>query len=267
MTSDTQTGSAAIQGRLWSARADDWAAIQERQVGPAFEAALDALSVGAGTRLLDAGCGAGMVLRLAAERGAEVAGLDASAGLLAHARRRVPDAPIVRGELEDLPFEDGAFDVVTGFNSFQYAARPAAALAEAIRVLAPGGRILLLTWGPPEQCEAAGYLAAVGRLMPPPPPGAGGPFALSQPDALTGLFDEAGLDVATIADVTTVWSYDDEPTALAGLLSSGPVVVAIEHAGEEAVRAAVAAFLEPFRTAEGGYRITNLFRYVIGTPR
>jgi hypothetical protein len=41
----------------------------------------------------------------------------------------------------------------------------------------------------------------------------------------------------------------------------------IEHAGEEAVRGTTAAFLQPFRTAEGGYRITNVFRYVIGTSR
>ena len=131
MSSTTQTSSAAIEGRLWSVRADDWAAIQERQVAPAYEAALDALRVGPSTRLLDAGCGAGMFMRLAADRGADVHGLDASEGLLAHARGRVPGAPLLQGELEQLPYEDASFDIVTGFNSFQYAARPAVALAEA----------------------------------------------------------------------------------------------------------------------------------------
>jgi hypothetical protein len=41
----------------------------------------------------------------------------------------------------------------------------------------------------------------------------------------------------------------------------------IEHAGQDEVHAATVAFLGPFRTADGGYRITNVFRYVIGTPR
>jgi len=267
MSSTAQTSSAAIEGRLWSARADDWAGIQERQVAPAYEAALDALRVGPSTRLLDAGCGAGMFIRLAADRGADVHGLDASEGLLAHARSRVPGAPLLQGDLEQLPYEEASFDIVTGFNSFQYAARPAAALAEARRVVVPEGRVLLLNWAPAGLCEAAGYLMALGALMPPPPPGAPGPFALSDTEALSALFDDAGLDVVAVEDIECVWSYPDELTATAGLMCAGPVVGVIEHAGEQVVRAATDSFLEPFRTADGGYRITNVFRYVIGTPR
>jgi SAM-dependent methyltransferase len=266
MTSQTETGSAQAQGRLWGVRADDWAAIQENKLAPAFIAALDALRVSAGTRLLDVGCGAGMVLRLAADRGADVTGIDASEALLTHARRRVPGAPIVQGEIEDLPFDDDSFDVVTGFNSFQYAAHPVAALAESVRVVAPGGRVLLLTWGMPEQCDAAAYLAALGALMPPPPPGAEGPFALSAETALSELFGQVGLAVETIADIACEWSYSDEATALAGLMCSGPVVGVIEHAGEEAVRAAAKAFLDPFRTDDGGYLMTNTFRYALSAP-
>jgi SAM-dependent methyltransferase len=267
MSSSTQMSTAAVEGRLWSVRADDWAAVQERQVAAAYESALDALNVGPDTRLLDAGCGAGLFLRLAADRGADVTGLDASEGMLSHARARVPGAPLLQGELEDLPYEDMSFDVVTGFNSFQYAACPAVALAQARRVAVADGRVLLLTWAPAELCQATGYLIALGNLMPPPPPGTPGPFALSGTEALCALFDAAGLDVVAVEDVECVWRYADEPTAVAGLMCSGPVVGVIEHAGEQAVRAATASFLEPFRIADGGYRITNVFRYVIGTSR
>src|SRR4051794_10322918 len=110
---NTQAGTGVEQGRLWSVRAHAWASIQERQVGPAFGAALGALEGGRETRLLDVGCGAGMVLRLAADRGADVAGLAASESLLEHARSRVPGAPIVHGEIEELPYDDATFDVVT----------------------------------------------------------------------------------------------------------------------------------------------------------
>jgi SAM-dependent methyltransferase len=266
MSTTTIPRSAQRQGALWSRRADDWASIQEAQGRPVFEAALAALGVGAGTRLLDVGCGAGLALRMAADRGAEVAGLDASEALLAHARRRVPGAPLVHGELEELPFDAAGFDVVTGFNSFQYAAQPVNALREARRVLAPGGRVLLVVWSPPEQCEAAAYLGDLGNLMPPPPPGAGGPFALSGETALAALVDEAGLELYEVTDVACEWQYADEPTAIAGLICAGPVVGVTEHAGEDAVRDVTARFLEPFRTAGGGYRISNHFRIAIATP-
>jgi SAM-dependent methyltransferase len=267
MATRTQPGSSAIQGPLWSARADDWAQIQEPLMRPAFDAALDALRLEPNTRLLDVGCGSGLALRLAADRGASVTGLDASRGQLEHARRQVPGAPLVQGELEELPFDDGSFDVVTGFNSFQYAARPTLALAEAARVLAPGGRVLYLNWAPPEQCEAAAYLAAIGGLLPPAPPGAPGPFALSNRDAIERIFDEAGLTISATADVPVVWSYPDEATAIAGLVAAGPIALAINHAGLDATVAATTAFLEPFRTETGGYRVTNVFRYAIGGSR
>jgi SAM-dependent methyltransferase len=267
MSTQTQPGSATIQGPLWSERVDDWARIQEPAMRPAFEAGLDALTITPETRLLDVGCGSGLALRLAADRGAVVSGLDASSGMLDYARRRVPGAPLVQGELEELPFPDSSFDVVTGFNSFQYAARPGVALSEAARVLAPGGRVLYLNWAPPEQCEAAAYLAVIGGLLPPAPPGAPGPFALSDHDAIVRVFDEAGLAVTSTADVTVVWSYPDEATALAALMAAGPIVLAINHAGEKAVVDATLGFMEPFRTDDGGYRITNIFRYAIGDPR
>src|SRR5437868_12209979 len=112
MSTGTQQGTAELQGRLWNVKAADWAELQEPYVTPAFIAALDALGVSDGTRLLDVGCGAGRALRLAADRGAKVTGLDASHGLLEYARRRVPDATIVQGELQSLPFADGTFDAV-----------------------------------------------------------------------------------------------------------------------------------------------------------
>jgi ubiquinone/menaquinone biosynthesis C-methylase UbiE len=65
--------------------------------------------VTSGTRLLDAGCGAGLLALLASFRGAEVSALDASPGLLAIARQRLPHADVREGDLEALPFADGSF--------------------------------------------------------------------------------------------------------------------------------------------------------------
>ncbi len=82
---------AEVNGALWGARAADWASLQENQCEPVYEAVLERLSVGPGTVLLDAGCGAGMASQMAASRGARVTGVDASEALLAFARQRVPE--------------------------------------------------------------------------------------------------------------------------------------------------------------------------------
>lgn len=259
----TPTGSAGLQESLWGPRADDWATRQESVMHAAFEACFDAVGVAAGTRLLDAGCGSGLALRLAADRGAEVAGLDATEALLAHARRRVPGAPLVHGDLEALPFEAASFDVVTGFNSFQYATRPRAAVAEALRVTRPGGQVLALVWGPADMCELGPYIAALGAHMPPPPPGAPGPFALSGESALAELLTSAGLADVVIADVRIEWAYPDMETAVRALSSSGPAYKAIQHAGEAAVGASIAQVLEPYREGRA-ISVHNTWRYAIG---
>ena len=76
------------------------------------------MPVGESTRLLDVGCGAGRFCRIARDRGARVAGLDATREFIDIARERTPDGEFEVGEMEDLPWQDDSFDVVTGFNSF-----------------------------------------------------------------------------------------------------------------------------------------------------
>jgi ubiquinone/menaquinone biosynthesis C-methylase UbiE len=120
-----------VNGRLWGSAAADWAAIQEHTCRPVYEAVFDFVDLKPGARYLDVGCGAGLAAQLAAARGAQVSGLDAAENMLAIARTRVPDGDFHVGELESLPFPDGTFDLVTGFNAFQYAANPVAALADA----------------------------------------------------------------------------------------------------------------------------------------
>jgi SAM-dependent methyltransferase len=259
-----ESGTAARQSDLWGARPRDWAEVQEGQVRPLYDAVLDATRVDQYTRLLDVGCGAGMAAELAAERGAHVAGFDATEPLLEVARERVPDGDFRSGDMEELPFDDDAFTLVTGFNSFQFAGDPARALREAARVAEPGAPIAVGTWGRAEQCEAAVVLKASSELGPPPPPGrAPGPFALSEPGALEGFVEQAGLTAGDAVEVEAIWRYPDLDTALRGLTSAGPGTAAIRQSGEERVREALANALEPFGDGSGGYRLTNAFRYLI----
>jgi SAM-dependent methyltransferase len=256
-------GSAAVPGRLWGAAARDWARLAEPSATPFYEAVFDAIGVGPGVALLDAGCGAGYALTLAGARGARVTGLDASAGLLEVARERLGDAELHEGDLEELPFADASFDAVTAFNSVQFAADPGAAVRELGRVARPGAPVAIVTWGSPERCESRVIIAAIAGLLPPAPAGAGGPFALSEPGRLEELAQSAGLRPQRVADVPTPFSYPDLETAIRTQLSAGPARRAIEYAGESATREALGAAFAASRQSDGRYRQDNVFRFLI----
>lgn len=98
----------------------------------------------AGRRILDAGCGSGSLAAQLRDRGADVTGIDASAGMLAIARRRLgDDVPLHVGDLCDpLPFADASFDDVVASLVLHYLEDWAPTLAEIRRVLRPGGRLI-----------------------------------------------------------------------------------------------------------------------------
>src|SRR5690349_12719802 len=106
---------------VWGTHAAGWAE-HEHQYRPVYEKVLNLLGeVGS---VLDVGCGAGTFLRAAADRGARVGGLDGSPALLELAREQVPEADLRHGDLQALPWEDAAFDAVTSFTSYWFAAEP-----------------------------------------------------------------------------------------------------------------------------------------------
>jgi SAM-dependent methyltransferase len=259
------TQTAAATGRLWGYRARDWSEVQEGQFAAAYHAVLAYAGVGPGTRHLDAGCGAGMVAALSASLGAEVAGIDAAEGMLEIARQRTPSGDFRHGDLEDLPFAAASFDLVTGFNAFQFVADPIPALREAARVTRPGGAVAVMTWGDPAGMEAAALLAALKPLMPPAPPGAPGPFALSDEAVLRGVALAAGLTTVAVFDIDTPWFYADEETALRGLGSSGGATAAIARSGEYAVTEAHRGALARFRRPDGSYRIGASARCMVAS--
>lgn len=261
-TATDARGTAAVQGELWGTDAPRWAA-QEDQQQPLYAELAERLGLGDGSAVLDIGCGSGAFLRLAADRGAVVTGLDASEALVEIARARVPGADIRIGDLEELPFDANAFDVATGFNSFQFAADMTTALREAARVVRPDGRVVIQVWGRAERCDLTAMLAVVGPLLPSPPPSGPDGRALSEPGVLEGLATAAGLTPVETGDVVFHFVYPDEETMLATQLSAGLVALASRLAGEETVRAAIVSALAPFRAADGSYRLENEWHYLI----
>lgn len=129
-----------MQGVVTALSADPWGTVDALVDGPlhpggreATEALLDRAGVGAGTRVLDVGCGSGASLELARERGASAVGID-----------RTPRGPgVVGGTFEALPVRDGAADVVLAECTLCLADDLDAALGETGRVLRGDGRLAL----------------------------------------------------------------------------------------------------------------------------
>jgi SAM-dependent methyltransferase len=263
MRSATQAfGSAERWGPLWGARAEDWAANEEQQL-PTYEEAIRRVGVARGEHVLDLGCGSGVFLRLVADRGARAFGLDASEALIEIARARVPEADLRVGDMQFLPYEDDAFDLVTGFNSFFFAADMTAAVREAGRVTKPGAPVVLQVWGPPEACDLEAMKVVARRYLPPPPPDAPPVPELWRPGVLEGIAADAGLTPLTSFEVSWAYEYPDEEALGRGMLAAGGLAELAGADGVDAVRTAIVDALRPYRTADGRYRLRNEYRYLV----
>lgn len=125
---------------------------------------LSAARVSSDTSLLDVACGPGYVLGLAAQKGADVKGVDLSEKMVNLARKNYPEIDVRTGDAEDLPYENSSFDVVAinfGVLHFPNADK---ALVEAHRVLKPGGRLALTAWSGPEGSAIGFAMDAVAEF-------------------------------------------------------------------------------------------------------
>lgn len=265
-------GSAPSQAELWGESARDWADVMEGWDGwgiPLYRHVLERVSVASGTRLLDVGCGAGRFCRIAADRGAEVAGIDAASPLVEIARERVPAADLRVGDMEQLPWGDETFDVVTGFNSFFIAGDMTNALREARRVTRAGGTVAMTVFGRPERCESTPVFASLARFAPSPPtdrekadPAEEGP-RLHEEGVLEQIATEAGLTPKQAGYVNVAEHYPNLETMVRGYIAAAPFVRATRAAGDEAVRAALTEVLRRLEAPTGGYRLEDELRYLI----
>ncbi len=129
----------------WQAAAssyDGFAAATILFVDPLLQAA----GVKSGMRLLDVACGPGVASAQAAAMGARVTGVDFSPEMIAEARRRHPAIAFETGDAEALPFPDASFDAVIANFGIHHVERPERAIAEARRVLVPGGNFAFTIW-------------------------------------------------------------------------------------------------------------------------
>jgi SAM-dependent methyltransferase len=253
----------------WTHGAADWADVMEGQDGwgvPVYRHVLDAIDPAPGARLLDVGCGAGRFCRLAADRGLQVSGLDATAAFIEIAGERVPDGDFVVGHMEELPYADETFDLVTGFNSFFIASDMAAVLREAGRVARPGGRIATTVFGRPDRCDSTSLFGAVRGLFPAPAEAGGSSEKeLHEEGVLEEVAAEAGLTVSDAGYFSFAENYADPETLARGMMAAPPMVRAAGTAGADVVRATLIDAAAPFIQEDGRVQLDEEVRYLIAT--
>ena len=197
----------AFEHAGWEKAASDYRATFAAATQEFVEPLLDAAGVAAGTRVLDLACGPGIVTAAAADRGAEAAGLDFSPAMLALARAANPSLHFHEGDAEALPFADGAFDAVVSNFGIHHIPRPERALAEAFRVLRPGGTLAFTTWAAPAENIPWQLLQDAIRLHGDPgaaktPPSGGG---LGDTGRVLRLLHAAGFSEAAAEPVRREW--------------------------------------------------------------
>ena len=184
----------------WHDRAgqyDDATALATLQIVPAM---LDALHLRPRMDLLDLACGPGYVAGAAAAMLVHAQGVDFAPAMVKAAQARFPDLAFQEADIQALPYANASFDAAACNMGLFHVTDPALAMAEAARVLRPGGRFAFSQWTAPDDSELYSRLFAIMKAeadmsLADPAPDA---YALSDPAKVQALLQTAGFsDIST----------------------------------------------------------------------
>lgn len=177
------------------------------------EALVASLGVGPGMAVLDLGCGDGTTALPAAERGADVLGVDIAANLVAAGNARAKAAGLAKlrfeeGDASDLAgLADARFDLVLTMFGAMFAPRPHEVAREMVRVTRPDGRIVMGNWIPGDPTLIARILKISAAFTPPPPEGFVSPVSWGVEDNVRDRFAAAGVPPEKIACERAGWVF------------------------------------------------------------
>jgi SAM-dependent methyltransferase len=205
---------AALEKREWAKAdvANSYAQVFAKAADMVVPYLVDAVRAEKGTKALDLCCGHGNVASGLVKAGARVTGLDFSPAMLDIARTCVPQARFVEGDAMALGFADASFDAVTIGFGMPHVPDPPMVIAEARRVLRPGGRLAFSVWCGPEVDTALGYvfgaIAEYGSadIALPPGPGAND---YADPDLAFSVLEAAGFTDCEQSMVASQWQVND----------------------------------------------------------
>lgn len=229
-----------------------------------------ALGIGPGMRVLDLGCGDGTTALPAAERGADVLGVDIAANLVAAGRARAKAAGLgnlrfEEGDASDLrEIEDGRFDLVVSIFGAMFAPKPFDVAREMVRVTKPGGRVVMGNWIPGDPTLVAQVLKISAAYTPPPPDGFVSPVTWGVEENVRERFGAAGVRADDIAceRATYVFRHPGPPAEFLDRFRRyyGPTMNAFEAAAKDGREEALAGELTELfeRQNRGGAERTEI---------
>jgi SAM-dependent methyltransferase len=243
----------AFEHAGWQRAAGDYEATFAHATARYIEPLLEVARVAPGRRVLDVACGPGQLAAAAAKRGASVHGLDFSAAMVRIARAANPGIVVTEGDAERMPCQDDQYDAVVSSFGMHHVPRPAMALAECRRVLAPGGTVGFTVWATPDDniawklifdaIDRHGDRSAAKAF---PPSG-----ALNQIDQCVRALDGAGFVGITGEIARATWILPDA-RALVSALSAGTVRMAALLGAQ--TQAALSAIVADIDRQAGRYR-------------
>jgi SAM-dependent methyltransferase len=267
------------QAAAWSAVAEAWdehVDYVDEHSGAVTAAWIERLAVRPGDRVLELAAGPGTLAatwsQLVGPSGRVVVS-DLAEGMVAAAARRTQDlvnVTVAQIDASAIDAGPGAFDVVATRMGLMFAPDPARALAEIRRVVAPGGRIGVMTWGGIERnpwMTCVGMAAMVhGVVTGGPPVGPGGVFSLGDLGGLELLVKDAGFVDVTASAHEVTFEVDDLDAHVARVSSlAGPMAAAFAAASPDqlaAVRGTAAELAAP-HAGDGRWRLPGLVNVVV----
>jgi len=206
------------------------------------EALVDTIGVAKWQNVLDVGCGDGTTAIPAAQRGANVLGVDIAknlvmAGIIRAKQHDLPNCKFQEGDASNLQgIEDGRFDLTMSIFGAMFAPRPADVAKEMVRVTKPGGRIVMGNWIPNDPTLVAQILKISSAYTPPPPEGFVSPMTWGVEAHVTERFAGAGIakEKITFAKDTFTFDFKGTPAAFVDAFKTyyGPTMNAFEAAAK-----------------------------------
>lgn len=243
-----------------------------RHIESAAEDFVGRLDIQPGMKVLDVACGNGNLAIVAAQKGADVAGIDIADYLVEAAKKRAESLGLSikfeQADAEALPYDDNSFDVVMTMYGAMFAPRPEVTASELVRVCKPGGLVAMANWTPG---GFAGQMFKLsGKYLPPPdmPP----PVLWGFPETVRERFGDR-LTNLQMTPRMAQFEYDMTPAEVVELFRNyfGPTVMAfkaIAPENVEAYRSDLEALWAEHNTAEGNKtHVEGEYLEVIGTKR
>lgn len=228
-----------------------------RRSGDAF---VGTLGITKGLKVLDLGCGDGTTAIPAAQRGADVTGIDIASNLVAAGNKRARELGLANCRFQEgdacnlAGVPDRSFDLVVSVFGAMFAPRPFDVAKEMVRVTRPGGRIVMGNWIPNDPTLVAQVLKISSAFTPPPPEGFISPMTWGVESNVTERFVAAGVqaDKVQFARETFTFEYPGTPTDLVGLFRDyyGPTMNAFEAADKGGRLAELQRQLDDLFTAQ-----------------